>query len=52
MSATVSIENGECSMSTRAKSRPAAWSSVSTAGVRIIVIQVPSWTWPCSARVR
>src|SRR5262245_22077594 len=36
MSATVSIENGECSMSTRTKSRPAACKSVNTAGVRIM----------------
>ena len=41
MSATVSIENGECSMSIRAKSSPAALSNVSTAGVRIIVTHVP-----------
>ena len=41
MSATVSMENDECSMSTRRKSRSAARSSVSTAGVRIIVTHVP-----------
>jgi len=41
MSATVSIENGECSMSIRAKSSPAALSNVSTPGVRIIVTHVP-----------
>ena len=52
MSATVSIENGECSMSTRTKSRPAACRSVKTAGVRIIVTQVPSWTSPRSERAR
>jgi len=52
MSATVSIENGACSMSTRAKSSPAAFSRVSTAGVRISVIQVPSCTSPRSARTR
>jgi len=52
MSATVSIENDECSMSTRTKSRPAACSSVRIAGVRIIVIQVPICTSPRSARAR
>ncbi len=52
MSATVSIENGECSMSIRAKSRPAAFSNVSTAGVRIIVTHVPIWISPRSARAR
>ncbi len=52
MSATVSIENDECSMSTRTKSSPAACSSVITAGVRIIVTQVPIWTSPRSARAR
>src|SRR5262249_17773101 len=50
MSATVSMEKDECSMSTRTKSRPAERSRVSTAGVRIIVTQVPSWTSPRSAR--
>ena len=39
-------------MSIRAKSRPAAWSSVRTPGVRIIVIQVPIWISPRSARAR
>jgi hypothetical protein len=52
MSATVSIENGECSMSMRAKSRPAARSSISTEGVRIMFTQVPIWTSPRSARTR
>ena len=52
MSATVSIENGECSMSIRAKSRPTAFSIVSTAGVRIIVTHVPIWISPRSARAR
>jgi hypothetical protein len=52
MSATVSIENGECSMSIRAKSRPAALSNVSTAGVRIMVTHVPICTSPRSARAR
>ena len=41
MSATVSIENGECSMSTRAKSRPAARSSINTEGVRTMFTHVP-----------
>jgi len=50
MSATVSIEKAECSMSTRTKSRPAAWSKVSTAGVRIMVTHVPICTSPRSAR--
>src|SRR3989442_511012 len=45
-------ENGEGAMSTRAKSRPAAWSSVRIAGVRIIVTHVPIWTWPRSVRTR
>src|SRR5499426_2142797 len=52
MSATVSIENGECSMSTRAKSRPAARSSISTEGVRTMFTHVPIWTSPRSARTR
>ena len=52
MSATVSIENGECSMSIRAKSRPMALSSVSTAGVRIMVTHVPICTSPRSSRTR
>ena len=52
MSATVSMDRDECSMSTRTKSRPDACSSVSTAGERIIVIQVPICTCPRSARTR
>ena len=52
MSATVSIENGECSMSMRAKSRPAARSSARTEGVRIMLTQVPICTSPRSARTR
>ena len=52
MSATVSMEKAPCSMSIRTKSRPAALSNVSTAGVRIIVTHVPIWISPRSARAR
>jgi hypothetical protein len=41
MSAMVSIDSEVCSMSTRAKSRPAACSSARMAGVRTRVTQVP-----------
>lgn len=36
----------------RAKSRPAAWSNVSTPGVRVMVSHVPICTSPRSARTR
>ncbi len=41
-----------CETPARAKSSPAAGNSLGTAGVRIIVIHVPSCTSPRSARVR
>ena len=44
MSAMVSIDSEVCSMSTRAKSRPAAFSRVRMDGVRTRVTQVPICT--------
>jgi hypothetical protein len=54
MSAMVSIEAAACSMSTRAKSTPAAFSSIRMDGLRDMVIQVPICTSPRStpARIR
>ena len=52
MSASDSIDSAECSMSTRAKSSPAAFSKGKIAGLRIMLIQVPTCNWPRSKAAR
>ena len=52
MSAIVSIDGDECSMSTRAKSRPAAFSSGRIAGLRTMLTQVPICSSPRSTPAR